>query len=70
MYEQFFGFYDSPFNITPDPRFLFFSGRHQEAFGHLLISIEERKGFNQSHDAVLVIDEAQNLSPELMGKVS
>lgn len=47
MYEQFYGFYESPFNITPDPRFLFFSGRHQEAFDHLLFGIKERKGFIQ-----------------------
>ena len=142
MYEQFYGFYEAPFNITPDPRFLFFSGRHQEAFGHLLFGIKERKGFiqitgevgtgkttlcrallealdpgyrtalilnpsmsqdqllqtiveefgltarnsdraslldtlntflldqvHESHDAVLVIDEAQNLSRELMEQV-
>jgi len=47
MYEEFYGFYESPFNITPDPRFLFFSGRHQEAFDHLLYGIKERKGFIQ-----------------------
>ena len=142
MYEQYFGLYESPFSMTPDPRFLFFSGRHQEAFGHLLFGIKERKGFIQitgevgtgkttlcrallealdpgyrtalifnpsmsapqllqaiveefglrsetvdkvsllevlnrfllrqvdsSQDAVLVIDEAQNLSPELMEQV-
>lgn len=47
MYEQFYGFYESPFNITPDPRFLFFSNKHQEAFDHLLFGIRERKGFIQ-----------------------
>jgi len=47
MYEEFYGFYESPFNITPDPRFLFFSSRHQEAFDHLLFGIKERKGFIQ-----------------------
>lgn len=47
MYKEFYGFYESPFNITPDPRFLFFSGRHQEAFDHLLFGIKERKGFIQ-----------------------
>ena len=47
MYEQFYGFHASPFNITPDPRFLFFSGRHQEAYDHLLFGITERKGFIQ-----------------------
>ncbi len=47
MYEQFYGFDESPFNITPDPRFLFFSEKHREAFNHLLFGIRERKGFIQ-----------------------
>ena len=47
MYEQFYGFREPPFNITPDPRFLFFSERHREAFDHLLFGIAERKGFIQ-----------------------
>lgn len=45
MYNEFFGFKESPFNITPDPRFLFFSETHREAFDHLLFGIRERKGF-------------------------
>lgn len=47
MYNEFFGFRESPFNITPDPRFLFFSDRHREAFNHILFGIKERKGFIQ-----------------------
>ncbi len=47
MYEQFYGFQESPFNITPDPRFLFFSEKHREAFSHLLFGVRERKGFIQ-----------------------
>jgi general secretion pathway protein A len=47
MYNDYFGFRESPFNITPDPHFLFFSDRHQEAFNHLLFGIQERKGFIQ-----------------------
>ena len=47
MYEHFYGFSEPPFNITPDPRFLFFSARHREAFDHLLFGIAERKGFIQ-----------------------
>ena len=45
MYCAFFGLEEKPFNITPDPRFLFLSQSHQEALGHLLYGIEERKGF-------------------------
>lgn len=47
MYHAFYGFRESPFNITPDPRFLFFSRRHREAYDHLLFGIRERKGFIQ-----------------------
>ena len=47
MYDDFYGFSSSPFNITPDPRFLYFSRGHQEAFDHLLFGIRERKGFIQ-----------------------
>jgi general secretion pathway protein A len=47
MYNEFYGFSEAPFSITPDPRFLFFSARHQEAFNHLLFGIRERKGFIQ-----------------------
>ncbi len=45
MYCPFFGLQEKPFSLTPDPRFLFLSPSHQEALGHLLYGIEERKGF-------------------------
>lgn len=45
MYCSFFGLREKPFSVTPDPRFLFLSKSHQEALGHLLYGIEERKGF-------------------------
>ncbi len=45
MYLQFYGLKEMPFNITPDPRFLFFSDQHREAFDHLVYGIEHRKGF-------------------------
>ncbi|MBI3328154.1 MAG: AAA family ATPase [Nitrospinae bacterium] len=45
MYCSFFGLQEKPFSVTPDPRFLFRSKSHQEALGHLLYGIEERKGF-------------------------
>lgn len=47
MYDHFYGFREPPFNITPDPRFLFFSDRHREAYNHVLFGIRERKGFIQ-----------------------
>jgi general secretion pathway protein A len=47
MYEEFYGLQASPFNITPDPRYLFFSRRHREAYEHMLFGISQRKGFVQ-----------------------
>lgn len=45
MYEKFFNLTESPFSLTPDPRFFFLSRKHEEALSHLLYGIKERKGF-------------------------
>lgn len=45
MYESFFGFSEKPFNLTPDPKFLYLSARHTEAFAHLDFGHRERGGF-------------------------
>ena len=47
MYLDYYGLKEPPFDITPNPRFLFFSPKHREAFNHLLYGIRERKGFVQ-----------------------
>jgi general secretion pathway protein A len=45
VYLPFFNLREPPFNLTPDPRFLFLSAQHEEALTHLLYGIYERKGF-------------------------
>ncbi|MGA7826446.1 MAG: AAA family ATPase [Geobacteraceae bacterium] len=45
MYCEHFGFKESPFTITPNPRFIFFSKNHREAFAHLFYGITNRVGF-------------------------
>jgi len=45
MYTTYFGLKENPFNLTPDPRYLFLSRRHQEALSHLRYGITEKKGF-------------------------
>ncbi|HEY6871460.1 MAG TPA: AAA family ATPase [Geobacteraceae bacterium] len=45
MYCQFYGFREKPFNITPNPRFIFLSKNHREAFAHLLYGIDNHAGF-------------------------
>lgn len=47
MYLSFFGLNEKPFAITPDPRYLFMSGRHAEALAHLMYGINEAGGFVQ-----------------------
>ena len=47
VYLEFYGLTHAPFDITPNPRFLFHSSKHREAFNHLLYGIRERKGFVQ-----------------------
>ena len=45
MYQSYYGFREMPFNITPDPRFLYLSPTHQEALQHLKYGVHEKKGF-------------------------
>jgi general secretion pathway protein A len=45
MYLDFFSFREKPFNLTPDPRFIFLSKNHKETFAHLLYGINNRVGF-------------------------
>ena len=44
MYKDFYGLKEEPFNITPDPRFLYWSQKHQEAFRHLVYGVQSNKG--------------------------
>ena len=39
MYLSHFGLSEAPFSITPDPGFIFLSGRHREALAHLLYGV-------------------------------
>ncbi|MEO5326639.1 MAG: AAA family ATPase [Magnetococcus sp. THC-1_WYH] len=45
MYQSFFKLNESPFAITPNPRFLFLSQRHREALAHLYFSLQNSIGF-------------------------
>ena len=47
MYLEYYRLKEPPFDITPNPKFLFYSAKHREAFNHLLYGIRERKGFVQ-----------------------
>ena len=45
MYEEFYGLKEKPFNLTPDPKFLFLSTRHREALEHLAYGVANKEGF-------------------------
>lgn len=44
MYERFFGLRERPFDLTPNPRYLYLTGRHREALSTLQYGITGRKG--------------------------
>jgi len=45
MYNAYFGFTENPFNLSPDPSFLFRSAQHEEALANLTYGVQSRKGF-------------------------
>lgn len=45
MYQRFFGLRESPFNVNPDPRYLYLTRHTQEALAGLTYGIQNRKGF-------------------------
>lgn len=45
MYKAFFGFTEYPFNLSPDPAFLFRSAQHEEVLANLIYGVQSRKGF-------------------------
>ena len=45
MYNSYFGFRESPFSVTPDPRFFYANPIYLEAFATLRYGIEAKKGF-------------------------
>jgi general secretion pathway protein A len=45
IYNAYFGFRENPFNISPDPEFLYRSPQHEEALANLIYGVRSRKGF-------------------------
>lgn len=45
MYETFFGLQTKPFELVPNPRFLFLSQSHRKALSYLRYGLQERAGF-------------------------
>src|SRR5881396_328336 len=45
MYESYYGFHEKPFSLTPDPKYLYRSQSHGDAFDLLQYAIRRREGF-------------------------
>jgi len=45
MYKSFYGLKENPFNVNPDPRFLYLTKEIEEALTGLMYGIQTRKGF-------------------------
>jgi type II secretory pathway predicted ATPase ExeA len=45
MYKSYYGLKENPFNVNPDPRFLFLTKQIEEALTGLMYGIQTRKGF-------------------------
>ena len=45
MYNEFYGFSEKPFEVTPNPKFLYFTSSHREALNTMMKGIKNRWGF-------------------------
>src|SRR2546428_11171824 len=44
MYERFYGLKERPFDLTPNPRYLFLTTKHREGLSHLQYGVSGSKG--------------------------
>ncbi len=63
MYQEFFGLRESPFNVNPDPRYLFLTPSTREALANLTYGIQGRKGI------ILLTGEAGTGKTTLLNKL-
>ena len=45
IYQDFFGLSEKPFDLTPDPKYLYLSPKHKEVLAHLVYGLQENNGF-------------------------
>lgn len=45
VYLDFYGFTEKPFDLTPDPKYLYLSAKHKEVLAHLVFGLQENNGF-------------------------
>src|SRR5512143_3665087 len=45
MYNEFYGFSENPFDLNPNPKFLYLTRSHREALASMTHGIKNRSGF-------------------------
>lgn len=45
MHCDYFGFSEKPFDVKPDPKYLYLIPSHEEILASLIYGIQERRGF-------------------------
>ncbi|NIQ00490.1 MAG: AAA family ATPase, partial [Nitrospinaceae bacterium] len=45
VYQDYYGFTEKPFDLTPDPKYLYLSPKHKEVLAHLVYGLQENNGF-------------------------
>lgn len=45
VYKDYYGFSEKPFDLTPDPKYLYLSPKHKEVLAHLVYGLQENNGF-------------------------
>ena len=45
VYQDYYGFSEKPFDLTPDPKYLYLSPKHKEVLAHLVYGLQENNGF-------------------------
>jgi len=45
IYKDYYGFAEKPFDLTPDPKYLYLSAKHKEVLAHLVFGLQENNGF-------------------------
>jgi len=45
MYESFYGLKENPFDVTPNPQYIYLGENHREALAQLLYGVRKKKGF-------------------------
>jgi type II secretory pathway predicted ATPase ExeA len=45
MYTTFYGLKENPFDVTPNPEYIYLGGSHREALAQLLYGVKAKKGF-------------------------